>query len=82
MGTALNAKGHRIVERGGADGQSDDDLLLLEIVKRAPGMKPEDLKACFVAILTEYGNDALDAIRSGHVRFEERAREEPKPDGE
>jgi hypothetical protein len=72
MGFILADKGKRIVRRGGADGQSDDDLLLLELAARAPGLSKEDLQRCFVACRMEYGKDALAAIRSGHVRFDER----------
>lgn len=68
----LSDKGARIVARGGADGASDDDLLVLEIAKRAPGAEKEDLQAFFVAIKLEYGDDSLRAIRSGHVQFSPR----------
>lgn len=71
MGITLADKGQRIVRRGGADGQTDDDMLLLELTARAPGMSKEDLQRSFVALRMEYGADALDAIRSGFVRFEE-----------
>lgn len=82
MGTSLNEKGELIVKRGGDDEQSQDDMLLLELIQRAPGMSPEDLQRCFVALLEEYGEDALHAIRSGHVKFEERAKEPPTIDNE
>lgn len=81
MGHILSDKGERIVRRGGADGQSDDDMLLLEIAARAPGLSSEELERCFVAIRMEYGDDALDAIRTGHVKFEARPRA-PVIDGE
>lgn len=68
----LSADGERIVKRGGADGLDDDEMLLYEILHRAPGMKPQDLHDCFVSLGVEYGADALHAIRSGHVRFEKR----------
>lgn len=68
----LTEKGAHILRRGGADGLSDDDLLVLEIVKRAPGMSKTDVETCFVNIRMEYGEDALNAIQSGHVQFEER----------
>lgn len=71
MGISLADKGQRIVRRGGADGQTDDDMLLLELTARAPGMSKEDLSRCFVALRMEYGVDALDAIRTGHVKFQE-----------
>lgn len=69
MGYILADKGKRVIRRGGADDQSDDDLLLLELAARAPGLSKEDMQRCFVAIRMEYGKDALAAIRSGHVRF-------------
>ncbi len=72
MGYVLSEKGKTITRKGGADGQSDDDMLLLELVKRAPALSQEDLQRCFVALRMEYGTDALDALRSGHVKFEER----------
>jgi len=65
----LTENGHRILSRGGADGVSDDDLLVLEILKRAPGMSQADLQTCFVEIRMEYGEDAVKAIKSGHVKF-------------
>lgn len=68
----LTDKGARIISRGGADGLSDDDLLVLEIAERAPGMSREDLLKCFVSCRLEYGEDALRAIQSGHVKFEVR----------
>ena len=68
----LTEKGARIVVRGGADGQSDDDMLLLEIAARAPGMSKDDLALCFVNLRIEYGEDALRAIRTGHVQFSPR----------
>lgn len=83
MGYVLSDKGDRIVKRGGADDQSDDSMLINEIVARAPGLSQEDLQRCFVAIRMEYGEDALDAIRSGHVKFEERTpRDQTKEDRE
>lgn len=71
LGYILADGGQTIVRKGGADGQSDDDLLLLELIARAPGLSQEDLQRCFVAVRMEYGADALAAIRSGYVRFEE-----------
>ena len=68
----LTEKGARIVARGGAADQSDDDMLLLEIAARAPGMSKDDLALCFVNLRLEYGEDALRAIRTGHVQFEPR----------
>jgi hypothetical protein len=72
MGYVLSDRGHSIVRKGGHDDVSDDDLVILEILKRAPGLSKRDLEACFISIISEYGNDALAAITSGHVRFEER----------
>lgn len=72
MGYVLSDKGKTITRKGGANGQSDDDLLILEIVKRAPALSKEDLRQCFIAIRMEYGADALGAIRTGHIHFEER----------
>lgn len=74
MGYILSDKGETIVRRGGADGQSDDDILLLELTAAAPCLSHADLQRCFVALRMEYGTDALAALRSGHVRFEERAK--------
>lgn len=71
-GIKLSPIGERTVRRGGDDLATDDDMILLEIVKRAPGLSQDELRACFIAILTEYGPDALRAIRTGHVQFEER----------
>lgn len=68
----LTEKGAAIVKRGGADGVTDDDLLVLEIAARAPGLSQQDLAQCFVNIRLEYGEDALRAIKSGHVKFEPR----------
>lgn len=68
----LTEKGRTIVARGGADGASDDDMLLLEIAARAPGMSKDDLALCFVNLRLEYREDALRAIRTGHVKFQER----------
>lgn len=79
MGYILADKGKTIVRKGGADGQSNDDLLLLEIVKRAPALSQRDLQKCFIAIRMEYGDDALAAITSGAVRFEERPAGEGLP---
>lgn len=78
MGYVLADEGEKIVRRGGDDDADDDDILLLELVKRAPGLSKEDLQNCFVALRMEYGDDALDALRTGHVRFEQRPREEPQ----
>lgn len=75
MGYILADKGQRIVRRGGADNQSDDDMLLLELTSRAPGLDRSDLEKLFVALRMEYGPDALDAIQAGHVHFELRQRD-------
>ena len=68
----LTDKGARIVARGGQDGFSDDDMLVLEIAKRAPGASRDDIKAFFIALREEFGEEALRAIRTGHAVFEER----------
>ena len=70
-GLKLTPIGENIVRRGGDDLQSDDDMLFLELTKRAPGLSPEDHKRCFIALRVEFGEDALYAIRNGHVHFEE-----------
>lgn len=70
QGYKLTDFGSSIVRKGGHDDVSNDDLLFLELVKRAPGLSFDDLQKCFVALLNEYGDDALAAIRSGHVQFE------------
>lgn len=75
MGYILADKGQRIVRRGGEDGLCDSDLLLLELVARAPGLSKADLQKLFVALRMEYGPDALDAIQTGCVKFEERPRD-------
>lgn len=69
-GINLTDFGNSMVRRGGHDDQDEDGMLILEIAKRAPGLSKDDMQACFVAIRTEYGPDALAAIRSGHVQFE------------
>lgn len=69
-GYSLTDFGKRIVRRGGHDDVSNDDLLLLELMKLAPGMSKEDYGRCFVALLEQYGEDALAALQSGHVQFE------------
>ena len=70
-GIRLTPFGEGIVRKGGHDHASDDDMLFLELVKRAPGMTRDDYQRCFVALREEYGEDALRAIQSGHVVFEE-----------
>lgn len=72
MGLRLNRFGQSIVSRGGHDDASDDDILLLELMSRAPGMSRSDYEKCFVALRQEFGEDALRAIQNGHVKFEER----------
>ena len=71
MGIKLDDLGQSIVRKGGHDDVSDDELLLLELVKRAPGMAMEDYKTAFVALREEYGEEALRAIQTGHVQFEQ-----------
>ncbi len=69
---SLTEKAARAVQRGGDDTMTEDQMLIAEIVARAPGMSSADLEKCFVAIRVEYGEDALDAIRKGYVRFDAR----------
>ena len=71
--TYLNDDGRRVLRRGGQDGVSDDTLLMLEIIERAPGMTEGDLRHCFIAAMEQYGSDALKAIRSGHIQFKPRS---------
>lgn len=68
----LTDDGARVVHRGGDDAVNGEEMVLLEIVHRAPGMTRDDLQSCFIAIMQQYGADALKAIRSGHVKFEKR----------
>lgn len=69
---SLTPKALDAIKRGGADDVSDDQMLLAELVARAPGMSQHDLQQCFIALRMEYGEDALRAIRTGHVQFEKR----------
>lgn len=69
-GIRLNDKGWAILRHGGHDDASDDDLLFLEIAQRAPNMSREDHKQVFIALRMQYGEEALRAIRTGHVQFE------------
>lgn len=69
-GWNLNDTGKAILAHGGADGMSDDDMLVLEIASRMPGAGTLDLQSVFIALREEYGEDALQAVRTGHVRFE------------
>jgi hypothetical protein len=69
-GWKLAPFGADILRKGGHDDASDDDMLIMEIVKRAPGLSKEELQQVFVACRLEYGEDALAAIKSGHVKFE------------
>jgi hypothetical protein len=73
MPLRLNRFGQDILSHGGHDDVSDDDLLLMELIQRAPGMSRDDYQRCFVALREEFGEDALRAIQTGHVKFEERA---------
>lgn len=68
----LTDKGAQIVRRGGADGQSDDDILILEILDKMPGISANDCKSFFVALRLEFGEDARYALKNGHVSFEKR----------
>lgn len=64
--------GRNVLRRGGADNVSDDDLLVLEIISRAPGISPLEIQTFFLTLRNEFGEDALRAIRSGHAVFERR----------
>ena len=68
----LTDKGARIIARGGDDTMDEEGMILLEILKRAPGISKADLQTCFVTLRMEYGEHALEAIQSGHVQFESR----------
>ena len=68
----LTEKGARIIARGGDDTMDEEGMIILEILKRAPGMSKADLQTCFVTLRMEYGPAVLDAIQSGHVQFEPR----------
>lgn len=77
MPIKLNHAGQKIVKRGGDkrfdrldEQEADDAMLIMEIIARAPNMEPGDYQDAFVALRMEYGTDALDAIRTGHVQFE------------
>ena len=72
-GVHLTAGASDILRRGGADNLSDDQMLLMELTKRAPGLSPEELRQCFVSCLLEYGDSALRAVREGYVQFKRRA---------
>lgn len=66
----LTDEGRRVLNRKGDDSVSDDTMVMLELIDRAPGMNEGDLRLCFVSVVEQYGNDALKAIRSGHVQFQ------------
>lgn len=68
----LSDKGRAILARGGADGMTDDDLLLLEIAAKMPGMPQADLARVFVSLRLEYGEDARRALADGAVQIEPR----------
>lgn len=68
----LSEAGKKIVEAGGADGITDDTMVMLEVISRAPGMNEQDLALCCVNLRMEYGEEALRAIKTGHVKFEKR----------
>lgn len=70
---SLSPLGKEIVRRGGSDGLiSDDDMLVLELIKRMPGMTPMEYQQCFVDLRNQYGEEALYALRNGYVKIEER----------
>lgn len=73
-GMVLTEAGQKIVKAGGADGISDDTMVMLEVISRAPGMPEQDLALCCVNLRMEYGEEALRAIKTGHVKFEKRER--------
>lgn len=67
----LSDAGKKIVRRGG--GEADDDaMVIMELMQRAPGQTLADYQTLFVALRMECGDDALYALRNGHVTFEER----------
>lgn len=68
----LTERGLSIVRKGGHDDASDDDLLVLELVKRMPGESMVGLMRVFVALREQYGEDALRALQTGHVVIKER----------
>lgn len=68
----LSEKGRQILARGGADNQSDDDMLVLEIAAKMPGMSQADLAKVFVNLRLEYGEEARRALADGHVQIEAR----------
>lgn len=68
----LSEKGRNILARGGADGQTDDDMLVLELVAKMPGLSQQDLALVFVNLRNEYGEDARRALADGHVQIEPR----------
>lgn len=70
-GLKLNPIGEAIVRRGGADGIDNDGMLIHELIARAPGLSADEYQIMFVAIMEQYGEDALYAIRHGYVQFEE-----------
>jgi hypothetical protein len=72
VGVKLTDKGADILRRGGHDDASDDDILLLELIRRMPGESPAGLGQVFVALREQYGEDALHALKSGHVKIEAR----------
>ena len=45
----LTEKGARIIARGGDDTMDEEGMIILEILKVAPGMSKALLQACFVA---------------------------------
>jgi hypothetical protein len=72
VGVKLTDKGADILRRGGHDDQDDDGMLILELAKRMPGESPDGLQQIFVALRVQYGEDALHALKSGHVKMEPR----------
>jgi hypothetical protein len=68
----LTRKGADILRRGGHDDLSDDDMLVLELAQRMPGESVAGLMQIFIALHEQYGEDALHALKSGHVKIEPR----------
>lgn len=69
-GLVLSPIGEEIIKRGGHDRLDNDGMLITELVSRMPGLGPVELQAVFVAVMEEYGEDALIAVRRGYVKVE------------
>ena len=66
----LDKRGEEILRKGGHDDASDDDMVIMEIVKRAPGMNADELQRKFVELRLLFGDELLRAIQRGDVYFE------------